>query len=121
MSRRLLSALVASATLALPACGSVLLSTDTLTAAEVATAAEAALDAQVGTRPDVTCSEALDKRKGASTRCTLTGGEDTVQYGVTVTVTRADDPTRIGVQVDDAPMGDDGPSGEESPDDRSSG
>ena len=108
MSRRLLLALGAGATLALPACGGVVLSTETLTAAEVATAAEDALEEQVGTRPDITCPEALDKRKGASTRCTLTGGDDPVEYGVTVTVTRADDPTRIGVQVDDEPMDDDG-------------
>ena len=88
MSRRLLPALVAGATLALPACGSVVLSTDTLTAAEVATAAEDALEEQVGTRPDITCPEGLPKEEGASTRCTLTGGEDSVEYGVTVTVTR---------------------------------
>ena len=110
MPRRLLLALVASATPALSACGSVVLSTETLTAAEVATAAEDALEEQVGTRPDITCPEALDKREGASTRCTLTGGEDPVEDGVTVTVTREDDPTRIGVQVDDEPMGQDGSS-----------
>ena len=118
MSRRLLPALVAGATLALPGCGSVVLSTDTLTAAEVATAAEDALEEQVGTRPDITCPEGLPKEEGASTRCTLTGGEDSVEYGVTVTVTRPDDPTRIGVQVDDEPRdegaSDEGSSGDES-------
>ena len=103
MPRRLLLALAAGATLALPACGSVVLSTDTLTAAEVAAATEDALEEQVGTRPDITCPEGLDKEEGASTRCTLTGGDDSVEYGVTVTVTKADDPTRIGVQVDDEP------------------
>lgn len=113
MPRRLLLALVAGATLALPACGSVLLSTDTLTAAEVATAAEDALEEQVGTRPDITCPEGLEKEEGASTRCTLTGGDDPVEYGVTVTVTKADDTTSIGVQVDDQPK-DDGSSGDES-------
>ena len=111
MPRRSLLALVAAATLALPACGGVVLSTDTLTAAEVATAAEDALEEEVGTRPDITCPEGLAKREGASTRCTLTGGDDPVEYGVTVTVTRADDPTQIGVQVDDEPM-DDGSDGE---------
>ena len=114
MPRRLLLSLVAGATLALPACGSVVLSTDTLTAAEVATAAEDALEEQVGTRPDITCPEALEKEEGASTRCTLTGGDDPVEYGVTVRVTRADDPTRIGLQVDDEPM--DGGSSEEGSD-----
>lgn len=118
MSRRLLLALVAGATLALPACGSVVLSTDTLTAAEVATAAEDALEEQVGTRPDITCPEALEKAEGASTRCTLTGGDDPVAYGVTVTVESTDDPTRIAVQVDDEPKdegsSDAGSTGDES-------
>ena len=114
MSRRLLLALVAGTTPALTACGVGVFSTDTLTAAEVATAAEDALEEKVGTRPDITCSEPLEQRKGASTRCTLTGGDDPVEYGVTVTVTRADDPTRIGVQVDDEPM--DGGSSEEGSD-----
>jgi hypothetical protein len=82
----------------------VALSTDTLTVAEVAAAAEDALEEQVGARPDIACPEALEKRKGASTRCTLTGGDDSVEYGVTVTVTSTDDTTRIGVQVDDEPM-----------------
>ena len=121
MSRRLLPVLVAGAALALPACGSVVLSADTLTAAEVATAAEDALEEQVGTRPDITCPDGLAEEEGASTRCTLTGGEDTVQYGVTVTVTSTDGTTRIGVQVDDGPMDDDGSSGEGSSDDGSSG
>ena len=109
MPRRLLLALVAGAALALPACGGVVLSTDTLTAAEVATAAEDALEGEVGTRPDVSCPEALPKREGASTRCTLTGGDDPVEYGVTVTVTSTGDPTRIEVQVDEEPV-DDGSS-----------
>jgi hypothetical protein len=116
--RRLLLALVAGATLALPACGSVVLSTDTLTAAEVATAAEDALEEQVGTRPDITCPEGLEKEEGASTRCTLTGGDDPVEYGVTVTVESTDETTRIGVQVDDEPKEDqpedDGSSGDGS-------
>jgi len=116
VSRRLLPALVASATLALPACGTVVLSTGTLTAAEVATAAEDALEQEVGTRPDVTCPEELAKEEGASTRCTLTGGDDPVRYGLTVTVTRTGDSTRIGVEVDDEPM-DDGSSGGGSDDD----
>ncbi|HWK90279.1 MAG TPA: DUF4333 domain-containing protein, partial [Longimicrobium sp.] len=118
VSRRLLLGLLAGATLALPGCGGVVLSTDTLTAAEVATAAEDALEGQVGTRPDITCPEALEKTEGASTRCTLTGGDDPVEYGVTVTVESTDDPTRIGVQVDDEPKdegsSDAGASGDES-------
>ena len=104
MPRRLLLALVAGATLALPACGSVVLSTDTLTAAEVATAAEDALEQEVGSRPDITCPEGLDEEEGASTRCTLTAGDDPVEYGVTVTVTAVGKSTKIDVQVDEEPL-----------------
>jgi hypothetical protein len=105
--RRLLPALAAAAVLALPACGSdvVRLQDDTLSADEVATTAEDALEQQVGTRPDITCPEELAKEEGATTRCTLTGGDDPVEYGVTVTVTSADGDTRIGVEVDDEPLG----------------
>ncbi len=106
MSRRLLLALVAGATLTVPACGSVVLSADTLSAAELADAAEDALEQQVGTRPDITCREELAKEVGASTRCTLTGGDDPVEYGVTVRVTSTDGTTRIGVEVDDQPSED---------------
>ncbi|SDF68794.1 protein of unknown function [Blastococcus aurantiacus] len=109
LARRLLPAFLAGATLTLPACGSVVLSADTLSAAKVAEAAEDALEEQVGTRPDVTCSDELPKEEGASTRCTLTGGEDPVEYGVTVTVTSTDGTTRIGVEVDDEPMEDEPP------------
>jgi len=80
-SRRLLPAFVVGATLALPVCGSVVLSTGTSTAAEVATAAEDALERQVRPRPDITCPEALNEEDGASTRCTLTGGDDPVDGG----------------------------------------
>lgn len=117
MSRRLPLALVAGLTLALPACGSVVLSTDTLTAAEVATAAEDALEQQVGTRPDITCPDPLAKEEGASTRCTLTGGDDSREYGVTVTVRSTGDTTRIGVEVDDEPAEE--PADEGAPDDQS--
>ena len=106
MSRRLLPALGLGAVLTLPACGSVLLSAETLSAAAVADAAEDALEQQFATRPDITCPEALPKEEGASTRCTLTGGEDSAEYGVTVTVTSTDGTTRIGVEVDDEPADD---------------
>lgn len=105
MSRRLLLALAAGSALALPACGSVVLSAETLSAAAAADAAEDALEQEVGTRPDITCPDPLAKRVGASTRCTLTAGDDPVEYGVTVTVTETGDSTRIGVEVDDEPAG----------------
>ena len=109
MPRRLLLALAAGAALALPACGSdvvKLQEKDTLSPEQVATTAEDALEQEVGTRPDITCPEELAKEEGATTRCTLTGGDDPVEYGVTVTVRSADDgDTRIGVEVDDEPMG----------------
>ena len=107
MSRRLLLALAAGTALTLPACGSVELAAETLSATEVADAAENALEQEVGTRPDITCPGVLAKEEGASTRCTLTGGDDPVEYGVTVTVTSVseDGGTRIGVEVDDEPSG----------------
>ena len=36
----------------------------------------------------------------------MTGGDDPVEYGVTVTVRSTDDPTRIAVEVDDEPVDD---------------
>jgi hypothetical protein len=109
VSRRLLPVLAVGAVFALPACGSDVVklkgSTDTLSADEVATTAEDALEQEVGTRPDITCPEELAKEEGATTRCTLTGGDDPVEYGVTVTVTSTTDgDTRIGVEVDDEPL-----------------
>ena len=106
MSRRLLLVLAAGSALTLPGCGNVLLSAETLSAAAVADAAEDALEQEVGTRPDITCREPLPKEEGASTRCTLTAPDDPEEYGVTVTVTSTDDTTRIGVEVDDEPVGD---------------
>ena len=70
--------------LGLTACGL------TVAADEVATAAEDALEEQVGTRPDIVCPEDLEAEVGAETRCTLTAGDDPTDYGVTVTVTAVD-------------------------------
>ncbi len=106
MSRRLLLALAAGSALTLPGCGNVLLSAETLSAADVADAAEDALEQEVGSRPDITCPEPLAKEEGASTRCTLTAADDPEVYGVTVSVTSTDGSTRIGVEVDDEPLGD---------------
>jgi hypothetical protein len=99
--RRLLPALLAAATLTLPACGAVKFSADTLTAAEVAAAAEGALETEEGVRPDVTCPEELAKEEGASTRCTLVHPDGSREYGVTVTVTSTDDTTQVRIDVDD--------------------
>lgn len=104
MSRRLLLVLMAVAASTLTACGSVSLGTNSLSDAEVAEAAEDALEREVGTRPDITCPEGLPEEEGASTRCTLTAGDDPVEYGVTVTVTAVGDSTKIDVQVDEEPL-----------------
>lgn len=104
MPRRLLPALVVAAAPALTACGVVELAGGTLSASEVATTAENALEAEVGARPDVTCPDGLDKEEGATTRCTLTAPDDGTQYGVTVTVISTDDEPEIDVRVDDEPM-----------------
>jgi hypothetical protein len=100
VSRRLLMTLGAGAALTLTACGA-----GTLSAEQVATTAEDALEKEVGSRPDIDCPDELAKEEGASTRCTLTAGDDPTEYGVTVTVTSTDDDTRLGVTVDDEPLG----------------
>ncbi len=105
MPRRLLLALMAGGTVSMTACGAVELSADTLTASELATTAENALEAEVGARPDISCPDGLEKEEGASTRCTLTAVDDPVEYGVTVTVTEVGESTKIGVEVDDEPLG----------------
>lgn len=100
MSRRLLVVLVAGPVLALTACGA-----DALSAQEVATSAEDALEQEVGSRPDITCPDPLDKEEGATTRCTLSAGDDPVEYGVTVTVTSVgDDDAQMDVAVDEEPL-----------------
>ena len=104
MSRRLLLVLMAGSMSTLTACGAVSLGTSSLSDAEVADAAEDALEQEVGSRPDITCPEGLDEEEGASTRCTLTAGDDPVEYGVTVTVTAVGKSTKIDVQVDEEPL-----------------
>jgi hypothetical protein len=79
---------------------------DVLSAEEVSTGAEDALEEKIGVRPDISCPDALAKEEGATTRCILTSGEDPTELGVTVTVTSVDggDDTSLGVQVDDTPL-----------------
>ena len=101
MPRRLLLTFVAGATLTLPACGSVVLSADTLSAAELSAAAEDALEQERGVRPDITCPEELAKEEGASTRCTLSGADGAADRAVTVTVSSTDGTTQIRVEVGD--------------------
>jgi hypothetical protein len=81
-------------------------SSSTLSADSVASSAEDALEEQIGVRPSITCPDDVDAKVGAETRCTLTGGDDPTEYGVTVTVTSVDgDDARFDVQVDDEPLG----------------
>ncbi|MGY2126822.1 DUF4333 domain-containing protein [Blastococcus sp. SYSU DS0617] len=108
MSRRSLLTLAVGAALTLTACGSVVSlreRSDTLSAEEVATAAEDALERGVGARPEISCPDELVREEGATTRCTLTAEDDAVQYGVTVTVALGDGGARISVEVDDEPLG----------------
>jgi hypothetical protein len=107
VSRRRLGLLVAVPLLALSlsACSFSFGSTDALPADEVAEGAEDALEGQVGVRPDVSCPEDLEAEVDAETRCTLTVDGDPEEYGVTVTVTSAEDGTaNFDVQVDDEPL-----------------
>lgn len=98
--RRLLALLPALAA-ALAACGP-----GTVAAATVATAAEDALEQQVGTRPDVSCPHDLSAKVGATTRCTLTAQGVDGTYGITVTVRSVQDgKAHFDVKVDDQPQG----------------
>ena len=101
MSRRLLvpAALLLAA---LSACRS----DAALTADQVASSAEKALQQKIGIRPDISCPKELAATVGAKTRCTLTAPGDPTKYGVTVTVTSVDGATPdLQVQVDDEPAG----------------
>ena len=62
------------------------------------------LTATVGQRPDhVSCPHALDGKKGATTRCTLTAGH--TKYGVTVTTTSVQGGhVKFAIKVDNKPM-----------------
>jgi hypothetical protein len=70
---------------ALVACGGSVLTADT-----VATSAEDALEKQIGVRPTISCPDDVEAKVGATTRCTLTGGDDPTEYDVAVTVTSVD-------------------------------
>ena len=102
MSRRLsLLAVVPFLLTGLAACGSSILSAD-----EVATKAEDALEEQIGVRPAISCPEDVEAEVGAETRCTLTGGDDPTEYGVSIKVTEVDgDNAKFDIQVDEQPQG----------------
>ena len=86
--------------LGLTACGG------TLSAGDVASQAEKALEEQVGSRPDISCPEDLDAKVGAETRCMLTAGGDPTEYGVTITVTAVEgDTAEFDIVVDPEPAG----------------
>ena len=78
----------------------------TLARAEVATKAEEALEAEVGSRPEISCPEDLEAKVGAETRCILTAVDDPTEYGVTITVTAVDgSDAEFDIAVDDEPVG----------------
>ena len=80
--------------------------TGTISAKEVATKAEDALEKQVGVRPDVTCPQDLEAKVGAETRCTLTAGDDPTEYGVSIKVREVDgDNAKFDIKVDEQPQG----------------
>ena len=99
-SRPLLAA-VPIVLVGLSACGSSTLSRD-----ELATKAEDALEQQIGVRPNISCPDDVEAKVGVQTRCTLTGGDDPTEYGVSITVTEVDgDNAKFDIQVDDQPSG----------------
>ena len=84
----------------LAACSSAVLTADT-----VAASAEDALEKQIGVRPTITCPDDVEAEVGVTARCTLTGGDDPTEYGVTVTVTSVEgDNATFDVEVDQEPM-----------------
>ena len=91
-----------------PALGVVLAAcagTTSITAEQVATNAEDALEKKVGARPDITCPDSLEVTAGAKTRCTLTADGLEGEYGVTITVKTVDDDYGLDVKVDREPVG----------------
>jgi len=77
----------------------------TVPANEVADDVATLLEQQVGVRPEIVCPDELPVEVGASTRCTLSAGEDPTEYGVTVTVQAVDDDEPdYGVEVDREPL-----------------
>jgi hypothetical protein len=98
--RPVLLALLPVLAVGLSGCG-----TPTVAAATVATAAEDALQQQVGTRPEITCPHDLAAKVGATTRCTLTAQGLDGTYGVTVTVrSLTSGKAHFDVKVDDQPL-----------------
>jgi Domain of unknown function (DUF4333) len=100
------------APLVLPAlvCGlaacSVSLGTSSLSAETVAKGAEAALEKQVGQRPDVSCPKDVEAKVGAQIRCTLTAEGLSGKYGVTVKITSVEgNKANFDVKVDSGPQG----------------
>ena len=88
--------------LLLAACGA---GAGALPAAEVADDAETLLDRQYDVRPAITCPDGLPLEEGATTRCTLTAGDEATEYGVTVTVESVeDDEPQYLVEVDREPL-----------------
>ena len=78
----------------------------TLSADEVATKAEDALEQQVGVRPTISCPDDLKAEVGAETRCTLTGADDPTEYGVSIKVSEVNgNNVKFDIQVDDKPSG----------------
>jgi hypothetical protein len=76
-----------------------------LSAEDVATKAEDALEERSGVRPEITCPEDLAAEVGAQVTCTLTPGDDPTEYAVQVTVTSVEDArVRFGIEVDREPL-----------------
>ena len=102
MPRRPLLLTVSALALGLVACAG----SDTLTADEVATKAEDALEEELGARPEINCPDSLEVAAGEETRCTATVEGVEQEYGVTVTVTSAEgNDFGLAVEVDKEPVG----------------
>jgi hypothetical protein len=80
--------------------------TATLSAEDVAGAAEDAFEQESGIRFPITCPEDLEAEVGAETRCVLTNSDTGEEYGVSVTVTSVENGSaQFDVRVDNQPQG----------------
>ena len=97
MTRRRLVVLVPLLLVGPVACG-----TDVIRAQSVEDGAEAALEGELGLRPEEDCPDDVEATVGATVRCTVTPPDDATEYGVTVTITEVDGEEAVySVEVDD--------------------
>ena len=94
---------VVVATLAVAGCGGIEVSAgdDSISADEIASKAEDALEPKVGEKPDITCDSEMDAEDGESTTCEMRVGDDPKAYEVEATVSVDDGDYNLDFRSDD--------------------